>query len=175
MTAVRFEEAGDREAIHAVHVASFPTALEAQLVNTLRGNGHLCYSLVALEDDAVVGHVGFSPVSLAGATGGVGLAPVAVLPSHRRRGIAAQLIKAGLAACEHSGVRFVVVLGDPAYYGRFGFRPASAWKLQDEFGGGEAFQALEVRPSSIPEAGGLVRYCAEFNDLEGEGPAESSR
>ena len=55
---------------------------------------------------------------------GVGLAPVAVLPARRRSGIAARLVREGLEACRERRRGFVVVLGDPAYYGRFGFLPA---------------------------------------------------
>jgi putative acetyltransferase len=129
--------------------------------------GRLCVSLVAVEQDEIVGHVAFSPVSVLGATDGVGLAPVAVLPSHRRRGIAERLIREGLAACQRAGYGFVVVLGEPGYYRRFGFVPASRLGLRDEYGGGEAFQALELPPGSIPPSGGLVRCAPEFAGLGG--------
>ena len=145
-----------------MHIASFPTADEARLVDALRASGRLSLSLVAVESDAIVGHVAFSPVTLPGAGGGVGLAPLAVLPSFRRRGIGAALVREGLVHAERAGVQFVVVLGEPAYYGRFGFRPAARWALRDEYHGGDAFQALELRPAAVPAAGGLVRYAPEF-------------
>ena len=107
----------------------------------------------------------FSPVNVAEKGRGLGLAPIAVLPESRRRGIAARLIRGGLAVCERSGVDFVVVLGDPHYYGRFGFVPARRWRLTDEYGGGDAFQALELRTASIPAGGGIVRYAPEFAEL----------
>ena len=66
---------------------------------------------------------------------GLGLGPVAVLPEFQRRGIGGGLIRGGLAAAERLGTGFVVVLGEPAYYGRFGFRPAAEWGLRDEYGG----------------------------------------
>lgn len=165
---IRSEEPADRDAIRAVHVASFPTRVEASLVDALRAAGRLSVSLVAEEDGGVVGHVAFSPVTLPGTADGVGLAPVAVLPAFRRRGIARRLIREGLAACRRIDGGFVVVLGDPAYYHRFGFRPASEWGLHDEYNGGEAFQALELRPGAIPSGGGLVRYAPEFAAVEGE-------
>jgi putative acetyltransferase len=161
---VRPEEPADHRAIHAVHAASFPTVSEARLVDALRSAGRLCVSLVAVEQDEVVGHVAFSPVNVLGATDGVGLAPVAVLQAFRRCGIAEQLIREGLALCEQWGHGFVVVLGDPRYYRRFGFAPARRWGLRDEYGGGEAFQALELRPGAIPAGGELVRYAPEFAD-----------
>lgn len=168
---VRSEEPADQRAIHGVHGASFPTVGEARLVDALRAAGLLCVSLVAVEQDEVVGHVAFTPVSVLGATDGVGLAPVAVLPAYRRRGIGGQLIREGLVVCERSSYGFVVVLGDPRYYRRFGFKPAGGWGLCDEYGGGEAFQALELRPGSIPPGGGVVRYAPEFAVVEGEGTA----
>jgi putative acetyltransferase len=159
---VRCEAPADRAGIHAVHAVSFPTAFEADLVDALRRAGRLTISLVAVEDDGIVGHVAFSPVSVPGTTDGVGLAPVAVLPAFRRRGIAAQLIRDGLAECVRRGQGFVVVLGDPHYYRRFGFLPARGRGLRDEYGGGDAFQALELRPGAIPADGGLVRYAPEL-------------
>jgi putative acetyltransferase len=159
---IRGEAPTDRAAIHAVHAASFPTTYEADLVDALRLAGRLAISLVAAVRDDVVGHVAFSPVGMPGAMDGVGLAPVAVLPAFRRRGIAAQLIRDGLAECARRDHGFVVVLGDPRYYGRFGFTPARAFRLRDEYEGGDAFQALELRPGAIPAAGGLVRYAPEL-------------
>src|SRR2546426_538557 len=134
MVTVRYERLDDLGAIHVVHTASFPTGTEAGLVDALRAAARLCVSLVAVERDKVVGHVAFSPVSVAGATDGVGLGPVAVLPSHQGHGIGSRLIREGLAACQQSGFGFVVVLGEPGYYGRFGFAPASRWGLSDEYG-----------------------------------------
>ncbi|HUF48747.1 MAG TPA: N-acetyltransferase [Vicinamibacterales bacterium] len=159
---VRLEEPGDREAIHQIHLASFPGPDEAHLVDALRAGGHLQVSLVAVAEDRIIGHVAFSPLRVDAASGGVGLAPVAVLPEFRRRGIAAHLMREGLAASARAGAGFVVVLGDPSYYSRFGFEPAARWGLVDEYGGGDAFQALELRPGAMPEGPALVRYAPEF-------------
>ena len=168
---VRAEDQADRQAIHAVLTVSFPTEGEARLVDALRAAGRLSISLVAEEGGEVVGHVAFSPIHVADADGGdgLGLGPVAVLPAFRRRGIADRLVREGLEVAERRGHGLVVVLGDPHYYGRFGFRPASGWELHDEFGGGAAFQALELRSGAIPSGGGLVRYDPEFSALEDEG------
>lgn len=162
----RSEQDEDRAAIRAVHVASFPTEDEADLVDELREAGRLLVSLVAQGEGQVLGHVAFSPVTLPGSGNGVGLGPVAVLPEYRWRGIGAGLIRRGLELCAQMGIGFAVVLGDPQYYQRFGFRPASQYGLEDEFGGGDAFQALELRPGGIPRGGGLVRYAPEFQQLE---------
>ena len=162
MAVVRPEQPGDVAAIRAVYVAGFPTDVESRLVSLLRAAGHLPVSLVAEADGAIVGHIAFSPVS---AAVGAGLAPVAVLESYRRQGIAARLIEAGLAACRAAGFGWAVVMGEPAYYSRFGFRPASAFGLSDEYGGGPAFQVIELVPGGLPSGAWLVRYAPEFASL----------
>jgi putative acetyltransferase len=167
---VRPERPDDVPGIYAVHAASFPTDAEARLVDSLRIAGRLSVSLVAEVGEAVVGHIAFSPVTAAtvtAATGahGAGLAPVAVAEAHRRRGVAAELIQAGLEACRAAGFGWAVVLGEPAYYGRFGFRPARGFGLSDEYGGGSAFQAIELVPGAMPRGAGLVSYAPEFAAL----------
>jgi len=160
---IRTEESFDWGAIADVHRACFPTEGEARLVDALRAAGRLTISLVAIADDAVIGHVAFSPVTVAGGQTGLGLGPIGVLESHRRQGIGAGLVRTGLLACKTADYAWAVVLGDPAYYGRFGFEPAATFGLADEFGGGEHFQAIELTASGLPTGAGLVRYAPEFN------------
>jgi len=162
MVLVHSERPGDVAAIHAVHAASFPTELEARLVGLLRAAGRLPVSLVAEIGGAVVGHIAFSPVTAGSGAAGAGLAPVAVAAPHRRQGIAAELVRAGLEACRAAGFGWAVVMGEPAYYSRFGFRPAAKFGLADEYGGGPAFQAIELVPGALPRGAGLVRYAPEF-------------
>ena len=102
---------------------------EGAIVAALRTAGALPLSLVALGTDGVpVGHVAFSPVRIVSETGdGVagdwyGLAPLSVLPERQREGIGAALVEAGLARLRAMGAAGCVLLGDPDYYGRFGFR-----------------------------------------------------
>ena len=163
---MRAELERDVEAIHQVLVQAFPTAGEARLVDALREAGRLTISLVAEDGGEIVGHIGFSPVAVEGVESGTGLAPLAVRPSAQRSGFGSMLVEAGLAACRERDLGFVVVLGNPAYYGRFGFESAIRWGLRDEFGGGEAFQAQELRAGTAPSVGGLVTYAPEFADLE---------
>jgi predicted N-acetyltransferase YhbS len=95
---------------------------EAAIVDALREAGALTVSLVAEEQGRVVGHVAFSPVRVDGAEGRwFGLGPVSVLPERQRAGIGSALIRAGLERLRASGADGCVVLGDPAYYARFGF------------------------------------------------------
>src|SRR5262249_29222075 len=125
MVSVHPERLDDVAAIHAVHAASFPTELEAELVSRLRSVGRLRVSLVAEVGGVAVGPSAFSPVTAASGAAGAGLAPVAVATPHRRQGIAAELVRAGLEACRAAGYGWAVVMGEPAYYSRFGFRPAA--------------------------------------------------
>lgn len=159
---VRKESPADIDGIYAVHAASFPTVAEAALVDALRSAGRLSISLVAIERDQVIGHAGFSPITVDGLPFGLGLAPVAVQVDCRRRGVAARLIRRGLELCRGAATGLVVVLGDPAYYRQFGFEPARRLSLRDEYAGGEAFQAVELVRGALPAGGGLVRYSPEF-------------
>lgn len=165
---IRPERDADVCAIRCVHQKAFTGPGEARLVEALRDAGRLTVSLVAELDGVVVGHIAFTRVSFDGAPqveDAVGLAPVAVVPERQRHGVGRRLIEAGLAACRAGGAGVAVVLGEPEYYTRFGFEPASRWRLRDEYGGGDAFLAQELRPGAMPACGGLVRYVAEFTVL----------
>jgi putative acetyltransferase len=175
---IRREQAGDAPAIYAVHAAAFPTEEEARLVDRLRAAGHASVSLVAEigESEAadvattrvvkqIVGHILLSPVVIDGPPDGchgLGLAPMAVVPAWQRRGVGSALVRAGLAACRGAGCGFVVVLGHPDFYPRFGFARASALGLQNEYGADEAFMVLELPPGALAAEGGLVKYGPEF-------------
>lgn len=164
---VRPEVPGDAGAVHRVHAAAFPTDEEARLVARLRAAGRARVALVAEVGRAVVGHILFTPVTVAGdasATDGVGLAPVAVLPEFQRRGVGGRLVRDGLDACHRAGHAFAVVLGHAEYYPRFGFVPAARHGLGNEYGAGDTFMALELRPGGLPRKGGLVKYAPEFAD-----------
>src|SRR5262249_13056336 len=152
----------DDLAVRAVHESAFPTGAEARLVERLRSNGRALVALVAEVDGGGVGSVVFSPVTVEGvAAGGLGLAPLAVGPGHQPRGVGARLVEEGLTACRRAGHGFVVLVGAPAYYGRFGFCRASELGLGNEYGVDQEFQVLELRPGALPAGGGLVRYGPE--------------
>jgi putative acetyltransferase len=164
---VRPELPEDTASIHEVHRCAFPTAGEADLVDALRAAGKARVSLVAVVDSLIVGHILFSPITIDGVELGLGLAPVAVLPGQQGKGIGSSLIEEGLAVCRREGVPLVVVLGEPGFYTRFGFRRAGEHGLGNEYGADEAFRVAELLPGSIPAAGGLVRYAPEFAGLTG--------
>jgi putative acetyltransferase len=165
---IRPEEPADTAAIRRVLEAAFPTPAEARLVERLQAGGHLLLSVVAEEDEAVVGYIAFSPVQIddTAVEGiGLGLAPIAVLPGHQGRGIGSRLVREGLAACGRAGYGFVVVLGEPGFYRRFGFDRADRRGLGNEYGAVEEFMVLELREGAMPGRGGLVRFGAEFAEV----------
>lgn len=166
---IREEMASDVEGTRGVHEGAFETVLEADLVDNLRRSGKALVSLVAEIDGEVVGHVLFSPVTLVseGKTIiGAGLAPIAVAPRFQKRGIGKRLIRQGLNACRLKGRPFVVVLGEPGYYGQFGFLKASRFGVQNEYGVDEEFMVVELQKGSLPPEGGLVKYGPEFAESE---------
>jgi putative acetyltransferase len=123
---IREERPGDAPRIHEVVAAAFAGAehasgREAELVDALRAAGALVLSLVAELDGAIGGHIAFSAVAIGDAGGWLGLGPLAVAPEQQRRGIGAALVHAGLERLRARGARGCVLVGEPAYYGRFGF------------------------------------------------------
>lgn len=167
METIRPECPADSAAVRHVHEAAFPTRAEADLVDRLRAGGKAAVSLVADDEGKIVGHIIFSPVTLDPVANvvGLGLAPVAVLPDHEKHGVGRRLIQNGLAECHAWGARFVVVLGDPAYYGRFGFESAERHGLRSEYGGGDAFMVFKLESGALPRPGTLVKYAPEFAGL----------
>ena len=164
MTAtIRPERVGDRSAIQGVVAAAFDghphsDGSEPGIVDTLRADGDLAISLVAEEGGAIVGHVAFSPVSVSdGSEGWFGLGPVAVDPARQGEGIGTALIERGLDLLRDRGAAGCVVLGDPAYYARFGFAhdPALTYPGPPP----EYFQRLVIGNSG---AQGVVAYARAF-------------
>jgi putative acetyltransferase len=166
MSLIRPETPSDTVPIRRIHLAAFPTSDEANLVECLRDAQALFVSLLWEHDGQSVAHVAFSLVTVDGRqVNGVGLGPVAVDPGCQRRGIGSTLIRAGFKACHEAGCEFVVVLGEPAFYRRFGFATASRFGLHNEYGVDEPFMVLELRPGALNGLRGLVRYHAAFAEL----------
>ena len=164
MELIRPERDGDAAAVRRVHETAFPTTAEADLVERLRAGGKAVIALVAEDAGSIVGHILFSPVALEPLAGtvGLGLAPVAVLPDHEKHGVGRRLIQNGLAECHAWGAGFVVVIGDPPYYGRFGFEPAEKHGLRSEYDAGDSFMVFELVSGALPPSGTLVKYAPEF-------------
>jgi putative acetyltransferase len=160
---LRPETAVDAAAIDAVARAAFERTGEAAIVERLRRDGALVLSLVGCVDGVVVGHAALSPVAIAGAAGrALGLGPLAVTPALQRCAIGARLVEEALARARASGAGAVVVLGDPAYYTRFGFVTARRHRLRFPAGPDDAFMAAELVPGALAEAHGVVRYHDAF-------------
>jgi len=169
MTVIRLEEPEDIAAIRRVNEEAFGSPAEADLVDALRRNGKVTFSLVAEHDDRIVGHILFSLVRLetdGRELMGVGLAPVAVLPEFQDRGIGSLLVQNGLERCRETGHPFAVVLGHHSYYPRFGFAPASRFGIKSEFDVvDENFMAMELRKGALQNRAGMAKYQPEFNEV----------
>ncbi|MBX7491969.1 N-acetyltransferase [Qipengyuania sp. 1NDW9] len=95
---------------------------EVQIVDKLRRDGDLALSLVAEDGERIVGHVAVSPVTISdGSEDWYGLGPISVLPVHQREGVGLRLMQRAIADMRAAGARGIVLLGEPAYYSRFGF------------------------------------------------------
>ncbi|MGI9330410.1 MAG: GNAT family N-acetyltransferase [Gammaproteobacteria bacterium] len=173
MFIIRPERPVDQAAVRRIQTDAFGGPAEAELVTRLHAAGMARVALVATVDAQIVGHVLLSPVSLHGvctADGGLGLAPLGVLPAHQGRGIGSWLVVAAIAAARRLGARYVVLLGEPAFYARFGFETATRYGLDNEYGAGDAFQVLALRIGALPPEGGLIRYAPPFAALADTGP-----
>ena len=162
---IRTEQTPDASQIREVTVAAFNGESEASLVDLLRKGAEPLISLVAEDGGLIVGHLMFSPVTLASGETflAMGLAPMAVLPAKQRQGIGSALVERGLEECRLMGMAAVVVLGHPAFYPRFGFVPASHFGLRCEYEvPDEAFMAVELRESALKGKKGTVRYHHAF-------------
>jgi len=160
---IRPEQPPDREAIRAIHQQAFGQTAEADLVDRLRQDGHLALSLVTFRR-SVVAHVAFSRLELwEHPARAVALAPVAVLPALQGSGIGTALVRDGLRRLAASGEDLVLVLGDPGYYGRFGFSREAARDVTTPYDG-PYLQALALSETGR-KARGPVRYAPAFADL----------
>ncbi len=161
---IRNESVSDVAAIAAITESAFKEAphtshTEQFIVNALRNAGKLSVSLVAEVDGNIVGHVAVSPVSVSGnSEGWYGLGPISVAPEHQKQGIGSQLMKEAIAALKQLGASGCVLLGDPQYYSRFGFKVIPNLTLPGV--PPEYFQALPFG-SKIPK--GEVVHHEAFN------------
>lgn len=122
---------------------------EVALIAALRTSGDMVAELVAIEEGAVVGHAMFSGMRVEPARcQATALGPVCARIDRQKSGIGSALIRAGLDACRKQGIGAVIVLGDPEYYGRFGFKAANARGIACAFAGPH-LQALELAPGAL--------------------------
>lgn len=164
---VRDETPADIAAIralitHAFKDAAHASGTEAAIVDALRARGELTLSLLAETNGDVAAHAAFSPVTVGERNEGwFGLGPVATAAQSRRRGLADAVIRAGLERLRAAGAIGCVVLGEPAYYARFGFEVDPA--IRYPHAPAEYFMALRFkRDAGVSETGGDVRYSPAF-------------
>lgn len=159
---IRDEEPGDVDAVRRLNREAFGQPDEGRLVDALRDHCSDLVSLVAVDACDLVGHILFSPAAI-GDVRGMGLGPMAVSPARQREGIGTELVRAGLAKLEKRHCPFVIVLGHPEYYPRFGFERASSREVRCEWDvPDEAFMILVLDEAVMESVTGLARYRDEF-------------
>jgi putative acetyltransferase len=160
---IREEQAADIAAIREVNRRAFGQDQEADIVDAVRAHGAVPLSLVATIDQRVVGHIMYSPVEI-GPVIGCGLGPMAVLPEYQRQRIGSRLVEAGNQRLTDAGGPFIVVLGHPDFYPRFGFKPARSfgvtceWNVPDD-----VFLILALDAERMRGVSGLAKYRFEFS------------
>jgi len=166
---IRPETPADIPAIFEVNLRAFGQPAEATLVDALRRDGDFIpeFSLVAVVEGRIAGHILFPPVTIATPQSSVPalpLAPMAVLPEIQRCGVGSRLVWEGFAACRLLGHRIVVVVGHPKYYPRFGFSPSRVRGIEAPFPvPDEAFMVMALVEGSLEGIHGTVRYPHAFD------------
>lgn len=156
---IRRSNEADRPAIESIYPQAFPAEDLLPLVRELWAVPEVATSLVAVVDGEISGHVMFTECVVPGATLRAALlGPLAVLPGRQGQGIGSALIRAGLRVLGDTGRDAVYVLGDPAFYGRLGFRPESLvvppYALPAEWAG--AWQSRALAGGRAPAGGTLA-------------------
>lgn len=167
---LRQEIPNDYKEVFEVNQIAFKQLNEAELVNALRHNKDAFVpelSLVATENDKIVGHILFTKLTIKDEKGNLneslGLAPMAVLPELQKRGIGRQLIELGLEKAKNLGFKSVIVLGHENYYPKFGFEPADKWNINAPFDVPKnVFMAIELQQDGLKDVSGVVIYPKEF-------------
>jgi putative acetyltransferase len=162
---IRLEECADWTALYAIYSAAFGQLAEADLVRDMHDDGDLILSLIAYDGEPA-GHIAYSRLILheTPSMKAAVLAPLAVAPSFQRKGIGAALIQEGLTRLTDQSYDLVLVLGEPHYYGRFGFVPRLAERLKTPYDG-PYLQALALSDKG-KDAHGSVSYAQAFVELE---------
>jgi putative acetyltransferase len=159
---VREEHECHYAAVRQLHIDAFPTPVEADLVEQLRRSGEAVISLAAFEQERVVGHAMFS--AMRAPFKALGLGPVSVVSDRRRLGVAAELIKQGIARAHAEHWDAIFVLGSPAYYSRFGFSAGAASGFVSPYAGPHLMMLALGDTGHAPRAG-RIDYAPAFAAL----------
>lgn len=169
MITIREEQPGDVRGVREVYIQAFDQPLEADLVDQLRQRSDDLLALVAVMEDRIVGHILFSPAVIARrkqTVQGMALAPMAVLPELQRQGIGSQLVQAGIEALKQAECPFIILVGHPGYYPRFGFDPASHYGIRSEWAvPDESFMVLVLDEKQKDALSGVAKYRPEFTEV----------
>ena len=164
---IKKETDNDIDAIDQLNRKAFAGEYEPRLVKMLRERGELVVSLIAKSNEEIIGHVCASPVTIEGLDCCVaGIGPLSVDASHRCKGIGSLLMEEVIVHLRNTGFVGAVLLGDPKYYPRFGFKNASLFGLQNEYGADDAFMAMELQPEALNSISGLAKYTSAFAECE---------
>ncbi|MBI5623296.1 MAG: N-acetyltransferase [Elusimicrobia bacterium] len=163
---VRKEQPEDIPAIRELTTAAFKESAEADIVDNIRKHHKDALSLVATRDEKVVGHILFSPVIIECGkkkVKGMALGPMAVAPEEQRKGIGTELVRAGISRMRGRSIPYVVLVGHPDFYPRFGFERASRrgitckWDVPDD-----VFMILILHDPTMLGVTGQAQFVPEF-------------
>ncbi|MCX8958516.1 GNAT family N-acetyltransferase [Erwinia psidii] len=163
---IRTEIGVDAASIDSLLRRCFSTTAEAELVQQLREDGLLTLGVVATDDEGqVLGYAAFSPVTLNGEDNQwIALAPLAVDQRVRGQELGKQLIYEGLDTLNEFGYAAVVVVGDAAFYCRYGFVLAADYQLCcSRSGTGKPLQVYRLSDNAFAGAQGNIEYSSPFN------------
>ena len=172
MIFIRPERKEDRQTIHEVHLQAFKDKRVVYLLEKLQDSPDFLpeFSLSAVKDKQIVGHILFSLVKIKTDRNEVlapVLAPMSVLPEFQKQGVGSLLVKEGLKSCERLGYGLVFVVGHSDYYPRFGFRPARENGFEVHFKKqvpDEEFMVYEIKPGILKGIKGTVEFPSVFDE-----------
>jgi putative acetyltransferase len=169
MIKIREEKAEDYDAVREINDKAFGQPEEGRIVDKIREACAEIISLVAVEDEKVVGHIFFSPAAInhSGKTiKGMGLAPMAVHTEYQNKEIGSLLVKEGIKRVKESSCAYIIVLGHEKYYPRFGFETASKFGIKSQWEGvpDEAFMVMILDKDTMAGVSGVATYRKEFDE-----------
>ncbi len=167
VVSIRKHRPADVLGIREVNTLAFGQPDEADLVERLRERCQELVELVAVLGDEIIGHIVFSPATIEcgkRTVTGAALGPMAVMPKHQRQGVGTKLVRSGVSILQQSDCTFLVVIGHPAFYPRFGFRPASQFGVQCDWDVPDAvFMMMVLAEDEMHGVEGKVTFRPEFS------------
>jgi putative acetyltransferase len=163
---IRAEEPADIAAIRGVNCRAFGQDQEGKIVDALRANGGALLSLVAVKQGRIVGHIMYSPARV-GSVQGAAIGPIAVVPEEQSHDIGTKLVEEGNEWVARNGYPLIVVVGHPKFYPRFGFRPASSYRITSEWElPNEVFMVLPLDDVQMAASAGAAICRPEFSSVK---------